>query len=84
MSVPAGLLDAFAGVMLLVAAISATRLALSWRPASRHFGPDADADVSHLLMGLAMAGTLTARLATLPALATPRPLLTPATVPVVW
>jgi hypothetical protein len=67
MSVPAGLLDAFAGVMLLVAAISATRLALSWRPASRRF--DSDVDVSHLLMGIAMAGTLTARLATLPALA---------------
>jgi hypothetical protein len=61
-SVPAGLLDGFAAVMLLVAAVSAARLLTTGRP-------DADIDVSHLLMGIAMAGTLTASLRTLPSLA---------------
>jgi hypothetical protein len=62
MSVPAGLLDGFAAVMLLVAAVSAARLLTTGRA-------DADIDVSHLLMGIAMAGTLTASLRTLPSLA---------------
>jgi hypothetical protein len=64
-SVPAWLLDTFAAVVLLVAAVSAARLAIAWR-AGRRSDPDADIDVSHLLMGLAMAGTLTASLSTLP------------------
>jgi hypothetical protein len=54
--------------MLLVAAVSAGRLAIAWR-AGRRSDPDADIDVSHLLMGIAMAGTLTASLSTLPPLA---------------
>ena len=65
MSVPAWLLDIFAAVMLVVAAVSAARLAIAWR-AGRRSDPDADIDVSHLLMGLAMAGTLAASLSTLP------------------
>jgi len=65
MSVPAWLLDIFAAGMLGVAAVSAARLALAWR-AGRRSDPDADIDVSHLLMGLAMAGTLAASLSTLP------------------
>jgi hypothetical protein len=64
-SVPAWLLDIFAAVMLLVAAVSAARLVIAWR-AGRRSDPDADIDVSHLLMGLAMAGTLVASLTTLP------------------
>jgi hypothetical protein len=63
-SVPVWLLDIFAAVMLLVATVSAARLVLA-RRADR----DADIDVSHLLMGMAMAGTLVASLSTLPALA---------------
>jgi Domain of unknown function (DUF5134) len=62
-TVPAWLLDIFAAVMLLVAAVSAARLAVGRRD------PDADIDGSHLLMGVAMAGTLTASLATLPSAA---------------
>jgi hypothetical protein len=65
MSVPAWLLNIFAAVMLVVAAVSAARLAIAWR-AGRRSDPDADIDVSHLLMGLAMAGTLAASLSTLP------------------
>jgi hypothetical protein len=68
MSVPTWLLDTFATVMLVVAAVSAARLAIAWR-AGRRSDPDADIDVSHLLMGLAMAGTLVASLTTLPSLA---------------
>jgi hypothetical protein len=62
-TVPAWLLDIFAAIMLLVAAVSAARLAVGRRD------PDADIDGSHLLMGVAMAGTLTASLATLPSVA---------------
>jgi hypothetical protein len=68
MSVPTWLLDTFATVMLVVAAVSAARRAIAWR-AGRRSDPDADIDVSHLLMGLAMAGTLVASLTTLPSLA---------------
>jgi hypothetical protein len=67
MSVPAWLLDSFAAIMLVVAAVSAARLAIAWRAGCRS-DPDADIDVSHLLMGIAMAGTLTASLSTLPSL----------------
>jgi hypothetical protein len=63
MTVPAWLLDTFAAIMLLVAAVSAVRLAAGRRD------PDADIDGSHLLMGVAMAGTLTASLSTLPSAA---------------
>jgi hypothetical protein len=66
MSVPAWLLDSFAGVMLVVAAVSAARLAITWQAGSRRPDPDADIDLSHLLMGIAMAGTLAASLSTLP------------------
>jgi Domain of unknown function (DUF5134) len=61
---PSWILDILAGVMLLVAAISAGRLvaARAWA------GPagEADIDVAHLLMGIAMAGMLVASLTTLP------------------
>jgi hypothetical protein len=60
MTVPAWLLDVFAAIMLLVAAVSAARLAIGRRD------PDPDIDGAHLLMGVAMAGTLTASLSTLP------------------
>jgi hypothetical protein len=63
MTVPAWLLDIFAAIMLLVAAVSAARLAAVRRD------PDADIDGSHLLMGVAMAGTLTASLAARPSVA---------------
>ena len=71
MSVPAWLLDVFAAVMLLVAAVSATRLVIAGRAGrpGHPAVPDADIDVSHLLMGVAMAGTLVATLTTLPAAA---------------
>jgi hypothetical protein len=61
---PAWILDVFAAVMLVVAAVSAARLA-----AGRPWQPGAvvtDSDVSHLLMGIAMAGVLAPDLATLP------------------
>jgi hypothetical protein len=63
-SIPAWLLDIFAAVMLLVAAVSAVQLAAGYP--SRWAHVDADITVSHLLMGLAMAGMLVASLRTLP------------------
>ena len=61
---PSWILDTLAAVMLLVAVASAGRLvaARAWA------GPpgDADTDVAHLLMGIAMAGMLVASLSTLP------------------
>jgi hypothetical protein len=66
MTVPAWLLDIFAAIMLAVAAVSALRLAAA-RPWQRGGpGADADIDLAHLLMGIAMAGMLTASLTTLP------------------
>jgi hypothetical protein len=61
---PAWILDILAALMLMVAAISAGRLvaARPWRPGA----VVTDTDVSHLLMGIAMAGTLAASLTTLP------------------
>ena len=62
--IPAWILDAFAAIMLAVAAVSAARLvaARAWsQPAA-----DADIDVAHVLMGIAMAGMLTGALRTLP------------------
>jgi Domain of unknown function (DUF5134) len=61
--VPAWLLDCFATMMLAVAAISAGRLAAGPRRGPR---ADADIDVAHLLMGIAMAGMLVGGLRTLP------------------
>lgn len=63
MSGPSGVADIFAAVMLLVAAYSAARLAASrlWaRPV--HL----EVDVSHLLMGVAMAGMFVAALNPIP------------------
>jgi Domain of unknown function (DUF5134) len=64
MMTPSWILDILAGIMLLVAAISAGRLvaARSWAGSAR----EADIDVAHLLMGIAMAGMLVASLTTLP------------------
>jgi hypothetical protein len=61
---PAWILDILAALMLLVAGVSAGRLvaARPWRPGA----VVTDTDVSHLLMGIAMAGTLAASLSTLP------------------
>lgn len=61
--IPGWLLGILAALMLVVAAVSAARLA-----AGRRGGPrsDADIDVAHTLMGVAMAGTLAGSLQTLP------------------
>jgi len=61
---PAWLLDAFAALMVGVAAVSAARLAMArpWRRGSVVI----DTDVAHVLMATAMAGMLTSRLGTLP------------------
>lgn len=66
MTIPSWLLDIFAAVMLVVAAVSAMRLtaARTWRGSGTGLGPDVD--VAHVLMGIAMAGMLTASLTTLP------------------
>jgi hypothetical protein len=60
---PAWILDIFAALMLVVAGISAARLvdARPWRHGSAFL----DTDVSHLLMGIAMAGMLASSLTTL-------------------
>jgi hypothetical protein len=62
--IPAWILDIFAAIMLLVAGLSAARLVVArpWQSGSAV----TDTDVSHLLMGIAMAGTLAPNLATLP------------------
>jgi Domain of unknown function (DUF5134) len=67
MSAPGRLLDIFAAIMLLVAAVSAARL-IAGRPWIRA-APDADIDAAHTLMGVAMAGMLVAGLRTLPSVA---------------
>jgi len=61
---PSWILDILAGLMLLVAAISAGRLvaARAWAGSAG----EADIDVAHLLMGVGMAGMLVASLTTLP------------------
>ncbi|HTT00195.1 MAG TPA: DUF5134 domain-containing protein [Streptosporangiaceae bacterium] len=61
--IPGFILDFFAALMLLVAAVSAGRLALD-RPWRRNL-MDADIDGAHVLMGIAMAGMLVASLTTL-------------------
>ena len=65
MNIPAWILDIFAAVMLLVAAVSAGQLVVA-RAWTRAGVRDADIAGSHLLMGIAMAGTLVASLSTLP------------------
>ena len=64
MMTPSWILDILAALMLLIAAISAGRLAIGrpWRGGLM----DADIDGAHLLMGIAMAGMLVASLTTLP------------------
>jgi Domain of unknown function (DUF5134) len=61
---PAWILDIFAAIMLVVAGISTCRLLVT-RPWSGQL-PDADIDVAHILMGVAMAGMLATSLQTLP------------------
>jgi len=61
---PTFLKDAFAAVVLAVAAVSAVRLAVA-RPWRRGWA-GCDTDISYLLMGVAMAGMLASGLATLP------------------
>jgi len=65
--IPAWILDIFAAIMLVVAAVSAGRLiaARPWRQRTRPAAL-ADIDVAHLLMAIAMAGMLAASLQTLP------------------
>lgn len=76
---PAWLLDILAVLMLVVAAVSAAHLATARLPANRlaaaeptefrsspHGSSEADTDIAHLLMGIAMAGMLVASVETLP------------------
>jgi len=60
MMIPAWILDIFAAIMLAVAALSASRLAIG------RLRPDTDIDAAHTLMGVAMAGSLVGSLHTLP------------------
>jgi len=64
--IPNWILDIFAAIMLVVAAVSAARLvaARPWQQGTR--AVLADIDISHLLMAIAMAGMLVASLQTLP------------------
>jgi Domain of unknown function (DUF5134) len=64
--IPAWILDIFAAIMLVVAAVSGARLvaARPWRQRAQRAAL-ADIDVAHLLMAIAMAGTLAAVLQTL-------------------
>jgi Domain of unknown function (DUF5134) len=65
---PAWLLDTFAALMLVVAAVSAARLitARPWASGAAVARAGSDVDVAHLLMAVAMAGMLAASLTTLP------------------
>jgi hypothetical protein len=65
--IPSWILDIFAAIMLVVAAVSAARLvaARSWQRGTRRAAL-ADIDVAHLLMAIAMAGQLASGLQTLP------------------
>jgi len=62
--IPSWILDIFASIMLVVAAVSAARLVAA-RP-WRHGAALADIDLAHLLMAIAMAGQLAPGLRTLP------------------
>jgi len=65
--IPSWILDIFAAVMLVVAAVSAARLvAASPRRHRTRPAALADIDVAHLLMAIAMAGMLVPGLRTLP------------------
>jgi len=64
MITPAWILDIFAAVMLVVAVVSAARLAAA-RPWQRG-AVVLDTDIAHLVMAIAMAGMLAASLRTLP------------------
>jgi Domain of unknown function (DUF5134) len=64
---PAWILDAFAAVMLAVAAVSAARVAVA-RP-WRRGGTAADTDVAHLVMAIAMSEMLTGSLRAIPLVA---------------
>jgi len=64
---PAWILDAFAAVMLAVAAVSAARAAAA-RP-WRRGGTAVGTDVAHLLMAIAMIGMLTGSLRAIPVVA---------------
>jgi len=65
--IPSWILDIFAAIMIVVAAVSAGRLiaARPWQQRTRRAAL-ADIDVAHLLMAIAMAGMLAASLQTLP------------------
>jgi Domain of unknown function (DUF5134) len=63
--IPSWILDIFAAIMLVVAAVSAARLVAA-RPWQRGARALTDIDFAHLLMAIAMAGTLVASLQTLP------------------
>jgi Domain of unknown function (DUF5134) len=65
--IPSWILDIFAAIMLLVAVVSAARLAAArpWRT-GRQRAALTDIDLAHLLMAIAMAGMLVASLQTLP------------------
>jgi hypothetical protein len=65
MSTPAWILEIFAAVMLLVAEVSAGQLVIA-RAWTRRGGTDADITVSHLLMGIALAGIFVPGVSTLP------------------
>ena len=65
MSTPAWILEILAAVMFLVAEVSAGQLVIA-RAWTRRGGTNADIAVSHLLMGIAMAGILVSGLSTLP------------------
>jgi Domain of unknown function (DUF5134) len=68
--IPSWLLDVFAALMLAVAAVSGIRLGAGGAGALAAGRPrlpaDADADAAHVLMGIAMAGSLASGLSTLP------------------
>jgi hypothetical protein len=66
---PAWILDTFAALMLVIAGVSAARLAVARLAVARTWrggAGAAGADVSHLLMGVAMAGMFAPSLTTLP------------------
>jgi len=65
--IPSWILDVFAAIMLVVAAVSAARVvaARPWRRGTRRAAL-ADVDLAHLLMAIAMAGQLVSGLQTLP------------------
>jgi Domain of unknown function (DUF5134) len=64
MTSPTPILDVLAAIMLVTATVSGTRLAAAGRPPAG-WQSDVAHDVTHLLMGVAMAGMLAASLTTL-------------------